>query len=112
MLTISDPRCYNLINVNQITPACAVESVERIERSETSNEIFNQFQNTAETPGAEPYEKSETSLTSRKVPKYKDLVYWKHQTSNLSSEGACVLKTQDTSERVCGFRNTRKYKTL
>jgi len=27
-------------------------------KSETSNEIFNQFQNTAETPRAEPYEKS------------------------------------------------------
>jgi len=31
----------------------------RIERSETSDEIFNPFQTTAETPGAEPYEKSD-----------------------------------------------------
>jgi len=30
---------------------------QEIERSETSDEIFNQFQTTAETPGAEPYEK-------------------------------------------------------
>jgi len=36
----------------------AMHSVERIERSETSDEIFNQFQTTAETPGAEPYEKA------------------------------------------------------
>jgi len=32
----------------------------RIERSETSDEIFNQFQTTAETPEAEPYEKAAT----------------------------------------------------
>jgi len=31
---------------------------QEIERSETSDEIFNQFQTTAETPGAEPYELS------------------------------------------------------
>jgi len=56
-LELSDNEVHNITPLADVTELNTFWIAQLRCKSETSNEIFNQFQNTAETPGAEPYEK-------------------------------------------------------